>query len=162
MTRALLWIVLLALGCESGVDPARPDTNVEMRNGCPVLRGPVAMPGDPIEGDTWATFAEPFFEQWCTRCHSQALDTPELRRGAPRGYDWDVEASVRAHLPEIRQQVGVLVSMPYEPQCDMDTDCPPTTACVPSATGRGTCRTARRMTCAERLRLVRWIDAAAP
>lgn len=105
---------------------------------CPALSQPVAMPGDPIGGDTFQSFAKPFFATWCTRCHSQSLaptDAGDPRNGAPVGLDWDVEASVRLHLADIRHDVGVSHYMPFNDP---------------------------KPTCAERFELIRWIDAGAP
>lgn len=141
-------LVLLVTACDDP-DPLRPDASrldaaspadaaddggPVIRNGCPIHPDPLAAPGDPIDGDTWDTFAMGFFEAWCTRCHSTAL-AGTARRGAPPGFDWDDEASVRANLAAIRHAVGVTNFMPPEdprPPCD------------------------------ERARLVRWIDAGAP
>lgn len=112
-----------------------PAPDVALANGCPVLSAPVAAAGEDAGTDTWTGFARGFFAQWCTRCHSAAITDPFARNGAPTGLDWDVESIVRANLPRIRQQVGVLNTMPPSaplPACD------------------------------ERLRIVRWIDRGAP
>lgn len=101
---------------------------------CQPFEGEQAEPGDPIDGDTFETFASGFLATYCTRCHGSAR-SGAARNGAPTGYDWDVEASVRAHLDEIRAAVGVSFYMPLNDP---------------------------KPTCAERQRLVRWIDAAAP
>jgi len=119
-----------------GDDPAAPrDAEPDgIIRGCPSLRDPVAAPGDPADGDTWATYAQGFFATWCTRCHSSTLPDG-MRTGAPVGLDWNVEASVRANLPRIRNAVGVLNFMPLtppDPSCD------------------------------DRHRIVRWIDVGAP
>jgi hypothetical protein len=103
-------------------------------NGCPSWNAPQTTPDGGAGGDTWTSFAQPFFGSYCTRCHSSTL-TGAARNGAPDGYNWDDEASVRAHLDMIRTAVGVGNFMPPSdprPACD-----------------------ARR-------RVVRWIDAAAP
>jgi hypothetical protein len=105
-------------------------------NGCPSWAGmPLASPGDPIDGDTYATFAMPFFESYCVSCHSTA-NTGDTRNGAPPGRNWDDEASVRMFLAEMRRWVGEINVMPL---------------------GDGP-----KPTCDERRRLVRWIDADAP
>ncbi|MCA1663869.1 MAG: hypothetical protein LC659_06310 [Myxococcales bacterium] len=103
-------------------------------NGCPPWSAPVTTPDGGAGGDTWTSFARPLFATDCTRCHSSTL-SGSARNGAPAGYDWDVEAAVRAHLGEIRGAIGVGNFMP------------------PSDP---------RPTCDERRRVVRWIDAAAP
>jgi hypothetical protein len=103
-------------------------------NGCPPLTQPQATPDGGAGGDTWAGYAKGFFATYCTRCHSTTL-TGAARNGAPVGYNWDDQASVNTHLDLIRDAVGVSVFMPPSPP-------------TPS--------------CAERQRLVRWIDAAAP
>jgi uncharacterized membrane protein len=95
---------------------------------------PVAKPGDPIGGDTWANYARGFFSAYCNRCHSSQL-TGLGRNGAPHGFDWDSEAVVRAQLDFIRGDVGESNYMPPDDP---------------------------KPSCAERRRLVRWIDAGAP
>ena len=103
-------------------------------NGCPPLTAPLTTPDGGAGGDTWASFAQGFFASYCTRCHSSTL-TGVARNGAPDGYDGDDEATVRLHLDVIRSAVGVGNFLPP---------------------------TAPTPTCAERQRIVRWIDAAAP
>jgi uncharacterized membrane protein len=132
-------LVAIALSLPACSDDASTPTDAALDgpplvNGCPVLSAPQANPGDPIDGDTFASFAGPLFRTYCTRCHSMTLSGAE-RNGAPNGFNWDDEASVRLHLAEIRNAIGVLNFMP------------------PSAPNP---------TCAERQRLVRWIDASAP
>lgn len=133
MSARLAILVAAALAASCGDDAAAPP-DARIVNGCPALEEPQASPGDPIDGDTWDTFAMDFFATWCTRCHSTTLDGPD-RNGAPLGYNWDDEASVRDHLDEIRAAVGVANFMPFTPP-------------DPS--------------CADRQRIVRWIDADAP
>ncbi|MEZ4339646.1 MAG: hypothetical protein R3B82_23730 [Sandaracinaceae bacterium] len=125
------WLLALSLTACGTPDPT---LDADIRHGCLALHDPVAMSGEPIEGDTYTTFASPFLETYCTRCHSTSL-TGDARNGAPDGFDWDDEASVREHLGEIRRAVGVQNYMPPED---------PTPSCE------------------ERHRIVRWIDADAP
>lgn len=124
MSALLLGLVLAGCGDDDGDGPAE----------CPALTEPQAQPGDPIDGDTYATFAAPLFQDFCTRCHS-SFRTGDQRNGAPIGLNWDDEASVRANLVVIRNAVGVQNFMPLN---------------------------APFLSCAERQRLVRWIDADAP
>lgn len=130
--RVLAALASLLLAC--GDDGGGGGGDGGLVNGCPTYPEPLAMPGDPIDGDTYVTFAQPFFAAYCTRCHGTAV-VGDDRNGAPVGYNWDDEASVRAHRPEMRSIVGVLNLMP------------PT---VP------------RPSCDDRRRLVRWIDADNP
>lgn len=116
-------------------DAAGDTPDVMLRNGCPVLTDPVDRMGAAPMGDTWADFARPFFVSWCTRCHSTTLTTAEMRRGAPDGFNWDDEASVRRELARIRAAVGVDNYMPLTPP---------------------------NPSCDERRRLIRWIDIGAP
>lgn len=118
----------------SGCAEAEPKSDAGEDASCPDLLEPLAMPGDPIEGDNYANLARPFFDSYCVRCHDSAK-TGAARNRAPMGFDSDQESSVRSHLPEIRGAVGVTNYMPFN-------------APFPS--------------CAERSRLVRWIDADAP
>ena len=118
---------------DDGATDASAD--VLLRNGCPILTDPVDMMGAPPNGDTYAGFVQPFITQYCLRCHSSTLTTPEDRHGAPMSFNWDTEAGVRMELPRIRNAVGVANYMPLNnpmPSCD------------------------------ERRRLVRWIDIGAP
>jgi hypothetical protein len=145
--RLLLPSVLFTLSCGGTAAPPPsgpstptppPTSTTDTVNGCPVLLNPVARPGDNIGGDTYQTFARPFFAQWCTRCHSVTLTTAAARRGAPEGFNWDVESSVRENLERMRLQVGVYNTMPLR-----EPDVP-------------------QPSCDERRRLIRWIDAGAP
>lgn len=119
-------------GADAGSDAA-PD--VEIVRGCAVLRAPQGMAGEPAMGDTFADFVGPLLTRVCTRCHSSTLGSG-TRSGAPMGLDWDQETSVRMNLPLIRNAVGVLNYMPFNPPPDL--------------------------TCEERRRIVRWIDIGAP
>ncbi|MGE0790179.1 MAG: hypothetical protein AB7S26_31180 [Sandaracinaceae bacterium] len=122
---------------DTGTDDAGPELqpDAEINEGCPTWPHPTAQPGDPIDGDTYETFAMPLFQRYCVRCHSTTLVDPMDRNFAPAGFNWDDEVSVRDHLDRIRRAIGVLNFMP------------------PSDP---------RPTCAERYEMVRWIDAAAP
>lgn len=133
VVRALAAVFALAL-LACGDDGGDGGDGGELINGCPPHRDPLAQPGDPIDGDTYDTFALPLFTNYCLRCHSTTL-SGAARNGAPLGYDWDDPASVRTHRGEMRNAVGVMNFMP------------------PSAP---------RPTCDERARLVRWIDADSP
>ncbi len=137
MRTSLLIAVLFLAACSDDMMSADsgPMRDAEIVNGCPVLDSPQASPGDPIDGDTFDSFASGFFATYCTRCHSTTLTGAIDRNGAPDGRDWDDEASVHMYLPLIRQWVGEVNGMPIgdpQPSCD------------------------------ERRRLVRWIDADAP
>ena len=125
----LIAIAALLLAC--GDDTPSEDAGT----GCPELEEPLAQPGDAIDGDNYATLAQPFFDAYCVRCHASTRVTGTERNNAPPGDDWDLESSVRAHLMEIRYAVGVNNYMPLN---------------------------APFPTCDERARLVRWIDADAP
>jgi cytochrome c5 len=137
----MLILALAALaGCPTGSPTNTSDLGVAggdmtmLVNGCPPWTAPLTTPDGGAGGDTWTSFAQPFFASYCTRCHSSTL-TGAARNGAPDGYNWDDEAAVRAHLDMIRTAVGVGNFMPPSdprPPCD------------------------------DRRRIVRWIDAAAP
>jgi uncharacterized membrane protein len=123
---------LLGLGACGQATAPGPDAKIV--GGCPSLEQPLAQPGDNIDGDNFATFAGPFFGSFCTRCHASTVVGAD-RNGAPDGLNWDSESTVRANLSRIRIAVGVGNFMP------------------PSAP---------KPTCAERERMVRWLDADAP
>src|SRR6188768_2942474 len=98
-------LLLLALGVAACSDDAGSEPDARIINGCPALEEPQAQPGDPIDGDTWDTYAMQFFADWCTRCHSTLNTTPDERMDAPAGYNWDDEAIVLEHINEIRNAV---------------------------------------------------------
>lgn len=144
---AFLSAAVLGASCDSGGKSdagvcENPTTPAD--NGCTILVCPVVPVGGDTAGDTYASFAQPFFTTYCTRCHSttrtnpsfSCADTdPDCRHGAPLGHDWDDPASIRTYLDHIRYMVGNGNAMPpsgLQPSCD------------------------------ERFRLVRWIDAGAP
>ncbi len=141
----LLFAAALAVGCSNqdgattsdlalDLAAAGPADMTTLIHGCPPLTAPQTTPDGGAGGDTWANFAQGFFASYCTRCHSSTL-TGIARNGAPDGFDWDVQATVLMYLPMIRDAVGVSNFMPPD---------------------------APAPTCAERQRLVRWIDADAP
>jgi uncharacterized membrane protein len=134
-----LFIVSCGGSSDGPSTPSTPPTSLPaVVNGCPSLDAPQARRGEDIGGDTFQTFARPFFARYCLRCHSSTLTTPAQRSGAPEGFNWDVESSVRTNLERIRLQVGVYNTMPLLDGTDV----------LP--------------TCDERRRIVRWIDAGAP
>ena len=110
------------------------DMTIVLSNGCISYTSPVAAPGDNIGGDTWATYAMGFFATNCTRCHSSTL-SGSARNGAPVGYNWDDQASVKSHGTLIRMEVGTNDEMPLN---------------------------APFPTCDERLRISKWLDAGQP
>lgn len=118
-----------------GGTAASGDMTMVLANGCAALTSPVAAPGDNIGGDTWATYAKPFFAQWCTRCHSSTLVGDTARNGAPAGYNWDQQAAVKMYGSMIRTEVGA------------NDEMPPT---MPFPT------------CEDRLRISKWLDAGQP
>ena len=133
LTRLALTLVLLAIASGCPDDP--PPMTADAGGDCPPFEMPLAMPGDPIDGDDWDSFAQPLFESYCTRCHHSSLAPGEMRQFATPGIDFDDRSSVRANAPLVRNAVGVFPFMPPDdplPSCD------------------------------ERRRLVRWIDADLP
>lgn len=139
------WVLcVFSMSCGGG-EGACPDPSTNVVLGCPSYACPGQAVGDDgAAADTYDTFAAPFFEGFCTRCHSTernvdnncSVSAPDAcRNGAPTGYDWDDPASIRAHLAVIREMVGERNEMPVSapfPSCD------------------------------ERRRLVDWIDQGAP
>lgn len=105
--------------------------------GCPEYLYCLGTPGEDA-GLTWDGFARDFFASYCTRCHSSSLiaDDAGTRSGAPVGYDWDVRASVDAHLDRIRIVMGLANSMPFDRPC--------------------------LVTCERRREIDTWIDVGAP
>src|SRR5262245_26694464 len=124
--------LLLFLAACGDDDATPPDAAPDAPGSCAVLGAKQAMPGDAV--GTFSDVAAPFFTANCTRCHSTAKVGTD-RNGAPVGYDWDMESAVRNNLLLIRDMVGVKQQMPPSGQ---------------------------KPSCADRLKLVRWIDGGAP
>jgi len=84
---------MFALGC--GGDPAT--------NPPPAPEDPGPATGSVCPTDqtlTYENFGMAFFADYCTHCHS--TNPPDgTRYGAPRGLDWDVLETVRAHADQI-------------------------------------------------------------
>ncbi len=97
---------------------------------------------DDPSGDTWESFAQPFFATNCTSCHSTA-NVGTARNGAPEDFNWDDEASVRMQLVLIRRAAGptTATTSPYMPPSDS---------------------TGPRPSESDRQRLADWIDDGAP
>jgi hypothetical protein len=70
--RALV-IAMVLTGCTSSAPTLGPPTGAT----CP--------PGSTL---TYESFARPFMERYCTRCHARSL-TGEARQGAPTFHDFD-------------------------------------------------------------------------
>jgi hypothetical protein len=75
--------------------------------GCGADPEPKTLPGGSTgaqcpEGAnlSYESFGAPFFEAYCTRCHSSKNVGP-ARHGAPEGYDWDDLSVIRAHASQI-------------------------------------------------------------
>lgn len=134
--------------CDDSSDPP-PDFDAGGTCSFPCL---VAHAGDDAGGDTYDTFAAPFFQTYCIRCHAAARTqncfddgNPICRNGAPRSANWDDPAAVREHLAHVRSAVGV----------GDDLFMPPDLPVVPDPEKPAP-------TCEERYRLTRWIDSGAP
>ncbi|MDP8225219.1 MAG: hypothetical protein P9L99_17800 [Candidatus Lernaella stagnicola] len=89
---------------------------------------------DDAAAPTWENFAQGFFADYCTRCHSSELAGVD-RVGAPPGVDFDTYDGAVADAADARERAGVGESMP------------------PDAT---------KPTQAERDRLTAWVDADTP
>lgn len=85
--------------------------------------------------DDWESFAQPFFETYCLRCHHSSLPAGEMRQFAPVDLNFDDPAVIRDNGARIRRAVGEFEFMP--PNNPLPTD-------------------------DERDRLVAWIDAGMP
>lgn len=88
---------------------------------------------------TAQNFGQPFFQSYCTRCHSSTLSGPQ-RNGAPAGLNWDVLETVRAHAGEINEEAGVTAG-------NVNTSMPPSEP---------------RPTADERRKLAEWLSCGAP
>jgi hypothetical protein len=86
--------VAAAAACSSAGDAAAPDVDAGAAS---LIPGRACPSGSTL---TYESFGEPFFNDWCTGCHSSALSA-DARRGAPVGVDYDSLAGIRAHLPQI-------------------------------------------------------------
>ena len=78
-------VALLCGACEESHDDGAPHGELE---GTPT--GATCPPGSTL---TYETFAQPFVESYCTRCHSSQL-SGAARNGAPLGHDFDSEAGI--------------------------------------------------------------------
>lgn len=54
---------------------------------------------------TWDTFANKFFQDYCTRCHSTQL-TGSARQGAPNDHNFDSAELVREELEHTDEQAA--------------------------------------------------------
>jgi len=60
---------------------------------------------------TYDSFGKSFMERYCTRCHASGL-TGWSRKGAPRGYDFDLPEKIAEHKAEILKWVIDKNAMP--------------------------------------------------
>jgi hypothetical protein len=86
MKRLLLLLVFAACG--------RPD---------PIPTGTVCPPGGTEL--TYESFAAPFMEAYCTRCHSSELHGAD-RHGAPFAHDFDTEYGILVVADHVDEQAG--------------------------------------------------------
>jgi hypothetical protein len=86
-------LFLLALGCSSE-DPTKPAPPSTLPTGS-------TCPNPSAPSVTYGGWAQNFFESYCTRCHSSALETQTDRSGATPGYNWDDLPTIKAHDQEI-------------------------------------------------------------
>ena len=77
---------LVALACSDSEDPNHGGSTEGVPSGatCP-----------PVSTLTYENFGKPFFESYCTRCHSSSV-TGNARNGAPADHDFDVEDAIIA------------------------------------------------------------------
>jgi len=59
----------------------------------------------PTSTLTYATFGQPFMENYCTRCHSSTL-AGEARMGATAFHDFDTQLGVRQVADHVDQTAG--------------------------------------------------------
>jgi uncharacterized membrane protein len=121
--RAVLLLVMLA-GC-----PADPIYGPPTESVCP--------PGGTTL--TYVSFGKPFMEDYCTRCHDQALKGA-ARHGAPSFHDFDTLFGIKAVAPHIDE----------------------TTAAGPAATNDGMPNDGKSPTLEERKQLGEWIACGMP
>jgi uncharacterized membrane protein len=88
---------------------------------------------------TYASFGQPFMENYCTRCHDQAR-TGAARHGAPTFHDFDTLFGIKAVAPHIDE----------------------TTAAGPAATNDGMPNDGKGPTLEERKQLGEWIACGMP
>jgi len=127
----MLMFLFCLVSC-GGDDGGPADPPVDAAGTCVSLKDPQAKKGDPV--GTYADVAMPFLQNNCLRCHDSSK-VGTARMGAPDALNWNVEATVRANLSQIRNAVGVVQTMPNN---------------------------APKPSCDDRLKLIKWIDAEAP
>lgn len=117
--------VVLAIGSAGSVG-CSPDAPLELA-GRP-------LPDCTTTTETYENFGAGFFQSYCLRCHSVALETDLQRFDAPQGIDFNTLQMAREFARRIRLRAGELGDMP--PQILLGP----------------------RPGEAERLRLIDWID----
>lgn len=81
----------------------------------------VCPPGSTL---TYANFAQPFMESYCTGCHSSTL-TGSARMGAPAFHDFDTEGGILAvadHVDEYAAAGPASVNTIMPPSGDLPTE----------------------------------------
>ncbi len=76
-------------GCGSPDDPPAGPSNAASGSACPS--------GSTL---TYEGFAQGFFDDYCTRCHSTTKSGAD-RQHAPAGYNWDDYDSIAEHAADI-------------------------------------------------------------
>ena len=88
---------ILGAGAGCGDDTAGPRSDAgdgSDGGACPELVDPVASPGDPIDGDTWDTYARETLATYCTRCHGTLAWRPStFTHRFPRTGDHNVSCA---------------------------------------------------------------------
>ena len=89
----LLTLALQTFGC-SGDDPPPnpPASSLATGSKCPDPASPSV---------TYGSWAQGFFESYCTRCHSSTLVTNSERNGATPHANWDDLPTIQAYAQEI-------------------------------------------------------------
>lgn len=105
----------------------------------PVLGPSTGASCPPDSQLTYASFGQPFMEQYCTRCHSSAL-AGEARMGAPAFHDFDTQLGIQQVADHVDQAAGA----------------------GPNATNESMPPDGASPTLAERQQLAEWIACGAP
>lgn len=102
---ALALFAAVGAACSSSGDAASPAASTpDAGTSAPLspIPGRACPDGSPL---TYQSFGAPFFESYCTGCHSSKV-TGDKRQKAPPGVDFDTLAGIRAHAARIYARAG--------------------------------------------------------
>ncbi|HEY4220804.1 MAG TPA: hypothetical protein VGO62_05660, partial [Myxococcota bacterium] len=97
--------VAVSAACGAAAAPAKTTQPAHETIAPPPYESLAARPCPSDSALTWENFGEPYTRDWCTACHSSALDEAH-RAGAPVDVNFDNLADVRALKERIWARSG--------------------------------------------------------